>query len=518
MQPKEIIKTILISGTPEQKRALFSFDSNTPDDKIVKKFKLFAKTQFPRYFSKESPSFHDGMILRTIKSYRGANVIDIAYRGSAKTTIKKLVRVFVLLNDEEHKKKYLKVLCRDIINAKQIVTDIYNLCLELVPIYGNMFEKQGEKKVEETMTSFTMASGVKVTAGTVGQKQRGHIQDAYRPDWVWFEDIEDRESISSQTVTEGVIRRCDEAITGLSKEGSWELTGNYISDTGSVQWFLDKPSAIREIVPIASHLKVVNKKIIEYTPTWSIYSLQDVQTLLDESLDFYGEYMCDPNRSENKFFDIERIEADMANCKPPIHKSGDVLYWGMYQAHHRYGQGSDHSEGIGEDANTLVGFDFNTGEMVYRYARNDIHPDIASYEFARVGAEFGHCIWAPEINNKCGGIVLTTALHIGYPNLYKQKVIKNGYETDSTKVGWETNHKTRNTMFFEFKRDYNDGLIKIYDIELLKEMKAFTNNDLKEETTGLVTRHFDLLTAAVIAWQMNKEDPAKNIAKVVYHL
>jgi hypothetical protein len=67
-------------------------------------------------------------------------------------------------------------------------------------------------------------------------------------------------------------------------------------------------------------------------------------------------------------------------------------------------------------------------------------------------------------------------------------------------------------MFFEFKKDYNDGLIKINDPNILKEMKAYTNNDLNDGKAGLITRHFDLLTATVIAWQMRKgaESKTKN--------
>lgn len=59
-------------------------------------------------------------------------------------------------------------------------------------------------------------------------------------------------------------------------------------------------------------------------------------------------------------------------------------------------------------------------------------------------------------------------------------------------------------MFYEFRTDYNDGLIIIYDIEVLKEMKAYSNSDLSDSVVGLITRHFDLLTAVVIAWQMRK--------------
>lgn len=521
MEARDYIKQIVLEGTPEQKRALFAFNSQTPDEKVLKKFKIFSRALFNRYFSEKEAPFHDEMILRTIKSYRGTNVADIAYRGSAKTTLKKLVRVYLLLNDEDHFRKYIKILCRDLMNSKQIVTDIYNLCLECSSIYGDIFQKEGEKKVEETMLAFNLAWGVKVTASTVGQKQRGHLQDAYRPDWLWFEDIEDVESVSSEVITQGVIVRSDEAITGLARNGSWELTGNYISDTGSVQWFLNKKNIVISIIPIANDMIVDGKKIVSCVPTWQIYTLTSIQALMDDALDFWGDYMCDPNRSENKFFDIEMVEGDIriAQQMAPLRISGSgVRYWRNYNMGHRYGMGSDHSEGIGQDSNTLAVFDFTVGEIVATYANNEVPPDLATQEFAKVGGEYSSPVWLPEVNNKCGGIVLTTALDLKYPRLYKQKMIKDGQEIESNKVGWETNSKTKNTMFFEFRRDYNDGLILINDIEILKEMKAYTNNDLKEKTTGLITRHFDLLTACVIAWQGRGEfDPQVSRTATVQH-
>ena len=53
----------------------------------------------------------------------------------------------------------------------------------------------------------------------------------------------------------------------------------------------------------------------------------------------------------------------------------------------------------------------------------------------------------------------------------------------------------------DFRKDYNDGLIKIKDLDLLKEMKMYTEQDLS--TTGdsnKITRHFDLLISAIIGW------------------
>lgn len=517
-ESRAYIKHIVLDGTPAERRALYGFNKETSNEKVLKKFQLFSKGNFIRYFQEDDAPFHPEMIVNDIKSYRGQNEIDLGFRGDSKTSLGKLFLVFVLLNDEDHFRKYIKVLSRDIINSTKIVTDSYNMCLELFNIYGDVFQVEGKRKQEETMSSFTMKSGVKLSAGTVGTKQRGHLQDAFRPDWIWFEDIEDKESVSSMTITNKVIELCDEAINGLAFNGSWKLTGNYISDAGSVEWFLGKANILKIITPILSNYKVENGKLIEGIPTWPIYTFDRIKALEKDALDFWGDYMCDPNRSKNKFFNIEKIEEDLKQCTAPKKTSGLVKYWGFYSPHHRYGQGSDHSEGIGEDANTLVGFNFNTGELQYTYANNEIDPGSATHEFARVGAEYGNCVWGPEVNNTCGGTVRATALALNYPRLYEQKTLKQGVEIPNGKFGWETNGKTKNTILFDYKRDYNDGLIKIYDADLLKEMKAYTNSDLKEKTTGLITRHFDLLMAACIAWAMRNEELVNSkSATVVYH-
>ena len=213
---------------------------------------------------------------------------------------------------------------------------------------------------------------------------------------------------------------------------------------------------------------------------------------------------CDPSRAENKFFDVDRIEEDMKRCREPKYVIGGVKYWGRYLPHHFYGLGSDHSEGIGIDANTMCLWDFYTGEIVATQANNHIAPDLHADECMRVGNEFGACVWAPEVNNKCGGTVLTVAQTALYPNLFKQKRPGAPGLPDKNTVGWMTTHASKITMYMDFRRDYNDGKIIIYDLDLLKEMKAYSNSDLVEEETVLVTRHFDLLTGAVIGWQTRK--------------
>ena len=493
-ESKEYIKNIILNGTPAEKRALYSFSSKDNNEKVLKKFELFSRGNFIRYFKSEDAPFHKEMAKDFIRWYRGENVRELAFRSAAKTSLFKLFLVFVLECDEDHTKKYIKILSRDLKNPKQIVTDVYNMCLELIPIFGNPFEKEGDKKREETMGSFTMKCGVKLAAGTVGQAQRGHVQDAYRPDALVFDDVEDRESVSSSVITQGIIEGCDEAITGLDPvQGSWLLLGNYISENGVVQWFLDKSNATTRITPIMDNTG---------NPTWSIFSKEKISQLKKDSLDFAGEYLCDPSKADNKFFDIDRINTDIQNCPAPLWIKEGVKEWSVYENHMRYGIGADTSEGIGKDSNAFVMWNYRTGEQVMSYHSNEIKPELFAYKFIQKAREFGDCIVAPEINNYSGGLVIKTVRDSYIEDkIYRHTDPRNYRDTESTKLGWYTSSLSKTNAFMDFRKDYNDGLIKIKDPDLLREMKMYTEQDVSETGNSLkVTRHFDLLMSAVIGW------------------
>ena len=296
---KDIIKEILGGSDSKAKLNLFSFDSTNDTESIYRKYVLFSRSQFGRYFQTKSAPFHKEMIFNEIKSYiHKENYMNIAFRGSSKTTGKKLFIVFALLNDIEHRRKYFKIMTRDLKNAKQIVTDVFNLILEVQHIYGNQFEEETDKKTEKTMASFTMTTGVKFTAGTVGQTQRGHIQDAYRPDWIWFDDIEDSESITSDVITTGIIAKVDEAIQGLAFDGNWTCTANYISDIGVIE-NLKKKASIVQITPIMDESE---------NPTWERYTLEKIQELKDNAENWFGDYKCDPITGARREFKKEMFQ------------------------------------------------------------------------------------------------------------------------------------------------------------------------------------------------------------------
>jgi hypothetical protein len=276
------------------------------------------------------------------------------------------------------------------------------------------------------------------------------------------------------------------------------VLGNYISEEGVIQWFINKPNIEVDKITILDS---------DGNPTWpERYDKEKIELIKGDADDFHGEYMCDPTRADASFFDRDRIDADIAQVKQAHRESAGVKYWGDYQPHHRYGIGADTSEGIGKDANTFALFDFgiapnDPGVLIATYYNNRIPPDLFGHELKRVGAEFGNCLVAPEANNTGHA---TIAAMRGYPNIYTQKTEGNRQIRHTEKFGWRTTRKSKPQMLFDFRKDYNDGLIKIYDINVLKEMRSYTTADLTDTQIGMVTRHFDLFMAVCIAWQLRK--------------
>jgi len=495
----KVARDIIKGGKREEILSLMALQGNETSIMFRFKFDLFCRIFFGRYFTSPSADFHDLMTEHMRQSYYGEiRYVNLGFRGCAKTSMTKLFLTFVILNDTEKKRKYIKVMTRSMGNARQLVTDVYNNCVTLKDLYGDIFVKEGDKKREETMGAFTTVDQRKILAGTIGVTQRGHVQDAYRPDWILFDDVEDAASIQSLANTDATILAIAEALDGLSADGCWMCNGNYISEEGVIQWFMNKPSVTVDLIPIA-------KK--DGTPTWpERYDKDKIAQLKADAEDFYGEYMCDPSRTDTAFFDRIMVDNDIAAAKQPHRESAGVKYWGDYVPHHRYGAGADTSEGIGKDANTMALYDFgigptDVGVLTATYFNNRIPPDLFGHELARVGAEFGNCIVAPENNNT--GHATISAMR-GYPNVYTHRTTGVRTQKVTEKFGWSTTRKTKPEMLFTFRKDYNDGLIKIYDINVLKEMRSYTTADLAGTKQTMVTRHFDLLMAAVIGWQMRK--------------
>ena len=109
-------------------------------------------------------------------------------------------------------------------------------------------------------------------------------------------------------------------------------------------------------------------------------------------------------------------------------------------------------------------------------------------------------------NNKYDAAILK-AKQLGC-NLYLTKKQGNiASQSIQITYGWNTDALTKSKMINAFVKAVNDGLIDLSDKDLIQECKSYTRNDLIDDVKDprLTTRHFDLLMAACICWQMKDE-------------
>jgi len=493
------IQEILQGDNKAQKKALFSFDKKDDNNKVIFKFNLWIRFFLTKYLESKDAPFHKEIDLNNLRVYRNEinSFADIAFRGGAKTARTKLFVAYVILNDLDHSRRYFKILSADGVNSKQIVTDIYNILVmhDINELYPEVFKKTDAKR-EETMSSFTTATGVKIIADTVGTDQRGALQEEARPDFIWFEDFENRTTIRSAVKTIAIWDNMEEARTSLSKTGGCVYTCNYISEAGNVHKLVNKKSD-KNIVLITP---IIDKK---GNITWpERYSKADIEQMKQDDDDFEGERLCEPSAGKDIMFDRPRLEK--MEVLQPIRESGQFKIFKEFDPSHRYGSGHDIGKGVGLDSSTSVFIDFSTipARVVGTFANNQIKPETFGDEIKRQQDIFGGCIAGVENNYGTEAILRLKQLNA---NLYTtKKNDKQIADRQSTEYGWNTNALTKPKMLFALVKAVNDGLLELSDEALIAEAKSYTRHDLLEivKNPRLTTRHFDLLMACAISWQM----------------
>lgn len=511
----EEIKRILFEGTVAERRFLFSFNVHMTTDEIYKKFQIFTRFFYPKFFKNEDAPFHKEMVKRYIGLYQGqspdSEFLNIGFRGCSKTTYTKLVMVFFLVCDTEHRRKYYKILSEDLKNSKQSATDIYNLIIHpgVTQHFPEIFEKTDTKR-EETMGSFTTSTGIKVVSGSVGQEQRGHLQEDSRPDLLWFDDIESRNTLRSAVKTRQIWDNMQEAVNGIAHgEGIIVYTCNYISERGNVHLLVER-SKNKIIIPIIDD---------EGNPTWeSKYTVDQIESIKNKADDFEGEYLCKPSASKDVLFTREAIDRQIAI--KPIKNSVNMKVFKEFNPAHRIAGGQDVALGLGLDSSTSIFIDFDVvpAQVVSTYHDNTIKADDFGDEIARQGQYWGECLVAPE-NNNAGEATIGRLKQI-YPTsrIYAERKKDSDFNGGMpTRLGWNTNTLTKGQMFNDLAKAVDDGLISLNDEDLIREARGYTRNDVmdREIDPRMATRHFDLLTACAIAWQMRHHAVRASKAKYV---
>lgn len=244
---------------------------------------------------------------------------------------------------------------------------------------------------------------------------------------------------------------------------------------------------------------------------WSAYTMAEINTIENNADDFAGEYMCEPSAGADVFFDRQILDRQFK--KTPIKTVAGFKMFYAFDPSHRYGGGHDVAGGVELDSSTSVFIDFSTipNRVVATFESNTIKPDIFGDEIEREALMYGKPIVAPE-NNKFDMVI--GRLRQIYDNIYFTEVKENrvGAPPKTRTYGWNTNTMTKNKMLFDVKKAVEDGHLELTDENLINEMRSYSRDDLmdKDEDVRLTTRHFDLLMACAIAYQMrNWAEPEK---------
>jgi hypothetical protein len=516
------------------------------DDKDIRKslaeksIFMFALIYFPQLFKSLVPKFHKKWYkllkfkhLETKRSF--IYLILLAFRESAKTT---LCKIKITRDICYKRKKLISYVCYEKEKSGEALFDIATWLQTnklLINDFGNLFqtaEYDDKKPEKKTINNFVTSNGVRVAAFSIRQSVRGRLFDFDRPDCYVIDDFENNITKKSAAITRKVIEFLKELMTGIGPGAEVVFSCNRISDTGSVQWLIDTADknpefCVDEVAVIENGKSVWPSKFVvtdeeaeainsqRPDPSTHVVSLESKKRTMnaDGTKTFEQEMMNEALTQGDRFFDVDKIDMrikvlkdiewqDQDPNKPNYRKKeGDWWRWGEANKDHNNVVSADVSEGYGIDSSVIDVFDMNDGKQIAEYESNRCSPELLGQMMVEEGKKAGYCILLPERNNV--GVGTIQAIKVtGYVNMHREKTVDGITNKPIYKYGWHTNGKTKPIMLFEFKRDFEAGLIQINSISLLREMRAFGNNDVAYSNFDPeASNHFDRVMAACIAWQ-----------------
>ena len=488
---------------------------------------LFWVYYFRKYFTHISPDFHKDRckIVQSLWEYwKPRYMVDCEFRWSAKTSWEKIDFIRrICYNDR-------RMMLYGSLDKKIAENALLDIAIELQtnPLLINDFWQlffdtdKTEKKSKKTwIADFLTSNWIRVQAITTGQPIRWMIYSWVRPDYIVYDDFENNKTKKSNALTRQVIDHFDEMFPAIAPHWIVVFLCNKISDTWSVAWLYDKFENNPEWI-------VFEKAVIEqWDITWKdkyvmtdkeaeeinrnrnkekkITSLESLKRTLNKDWRkiFEQEMLNQPLVDWERFFDIEMIDRAIQQTKEyEFEKDWNWKIWKEYNPLHEYRIWADVSEWYWLDSSVIEILDLNTWEQVAEFESNQIPPWQLADELIQASSNYWDCSITPE-RNSIGNAVITSIQEKWYWHLLtSQKVINKKWWWTENRYWWNTNGTSKPKMLFDLQKDFNNWDLIIYSIPLLREMRAFSNWDLKVVSfDDEVSNHFDRLMAIAITNQ-----------------
>lgn len=525
----ERVIELCIKGTPAQRYHI-----------CKDHFAYFCMYYFSHFFSYPSAPFHFNFFsdCEKLANLELNEAAWVAFAESAKTSIAKMFVTWCICYQ---KRRSINVVSYSRENSERFLLDISTWLRtnkKLVGDYGRLYRKYQKKKTVgdpeddedkvKRMSTFMTENKIKVEAFSTQESPRGRVQDTVRPDLWIIDDVENNKTKGSYPVTQKIKNNLDEIKRGMAPNASVLYLCNYITEEGVVAYIMervrDNPKGMVRNIPVIKDDKptwpgkyvMTNEDAVKVNaditdPLKMKISLEEKRRSLTDRV-FQPEMMNNPSAGDDKVFDRTLVEDLIARGRPPLRVIAGLKIWADFNPSHRYVIAADTAKGIGKDSNASAIIDLTTipNRIVATYKNNLMAPDVFAYELKRQAGIYGNPLIGPEINNT--GYATVSVLKRIYPtaSIYVPVQDEKVKEKLADEFGYDTNAATKPKMVYEFKTALEDGLLVCYDKDLLEEAKYYNQRDLSifRLQEGM-TRHFDLLTAAMIAWAIrNSAKPA----------
>jgi hypothetical protein len=206
----------------------------------------------------------------------------------------------------------------------------------------------------------------------------------------------------------------------------------------------------------------------------------------------------------NTVFSDEIIDKVSTETKVPIIKDllndrplKNLWIWKESLLDHKYILGCDVAKGSSDDSSCIQVVDMSTYEQVAEYSGKCTTIDLAKYAY-RIGEYYNWAFGVIECNSIGEATFSELYYNLNYPNLFKQKKVKNGEEV---MTGWITSTKSRDLITDKFIDFYYDETMwknyHPYSERLLDQMKFWIWKGGRPDHAG--NAHDDNIMAMAIA-------------------
>jgi hypothetical protein len=250
---------------------------------------------------------------------------------------------------------------------------------------------------------------------------------------------------------------------------------------------------------------------------WDVHPERDEKWFKEETKNMSRkqiaqELMCDFAASGNTFLRAEQLEGLALKVKTPIEKWGPemaVWVWNYSLSEHKYIVSADVARGDGADFSAFHVFDITTSEQVAEF-KGKIPPDRFALILVEAANRYNEALICVE-NNTYGYASIMKLVELGYKNLYfknekyKIEALYSLAETDISKIGFQTNVKTRSQIMTKLDEILRNNKVNFKSARFVDELKTFVWKGTKAQAQK--GKNDDLIMSAAIGCWLFDTDP-----------